>query len=62
MSQKTVGYVLVVVGVILLVVGLFADPLGLGPVPGYGWKQIPAIVIGAIAVVAGVLVVTRKPR
>ena len=60
MSRTTLGVILVVLGIILLIVGLFADSLGIGPVPGYGWKQIAAMVVGAIVTLAGIWLTRRK--
>ncbi len=60
MSQKTLGYVLVVVGLVLVVVGVFADSLGIGATGGFGWKQIVATVVGVIVLVAGFWFATRK--
>ncbi len=60
MSSKTLGYILVAAGIILLIIGIFADPLGLGGAPGFGWKQILATLAGVIAVIAGVLLALRK--
>jgi membrane protease YdiL (CAAX protease family) len=60
MSQKTLGLILVVVGIILLVVGLFADSLGIGSVAGFGWKQIAAVVAGAVVALAGIWLTLRK--
>ena len=39
---------------------VFADSLGIGPVPGYGWKQIAAMVVGAIVTLAGIWLTLRK--
>jgi len=50
MSKKTIGLVLVIVGVIILAVALFADSLGIGGSPGFGWKQW--IMAGAGIIVA----------
>ncbi len=60
MSSKTLGYVLVAVGIVLLIIGAFADSLGFGGVPGFGWKQILAALAGVIAIIAGVLLALRK--
>ncbi len=59
-SQKTLGYVLVVVGIVLLVVGLFADSLGIGSGGGFGWKQIAASVAGVVVAAAGYWLSRRK--
>jgi hypothetical protein len=35
-----------VVGVLLALVSLFADSLGIGGEPGFGWKQTLGLVVG----------------
>ena len=59
-SRKTLGTILVVLGVVLLAVGLFADSFGLGSKAGMGWKQIAASVAGVIALVVGAWFAMRK--
>jgi hypothetical protein len=49
MAQRA-GLVVLVVGVLLVLVSLFADPLGVGGEPGFGWKQTIGLVIGAAIV------------
>lgn len=60
MSNKTVGYILVVAGIVLLLLGFFADALGIGAVPGFGWKQIVAIIVGALALGVGAWLAFRR--
>jgi hypothetical protein len=60
MSQKTLGYVLVVVGVVVLLVSIFADALGLGNGTSFGWKQIAGSVGGVVVAAAGVWMAMRK--
>jgi hypothetical protein len=45
--------VVIGVGVLLILIALFADPLGLGRSPGFGWKQTLGVVVGVLLVVAG---------
>jgi len=59
MNGKTMGWVLLVVGVILLILGLTADILGLGNQDGFGYKQTTTMVVGLVAAVAGGIIVTR---
>jgi uncharacterized membrane protein YeaQ/YmgE (transglycosylase-associated protein family) len=61
MSNKTIGYALIILGVVVLVVSLAADTLGIGNVPGFGWKQILGAVVGAVVVLGGVWMAMRKP-
>jgi hypothetical protein len=44
---------IVVVGVLLVLVSLFADALGVGANPGFGWKQIGGGVVGVALVAFG---------
>ena len=57
--KKTLGLVLLVVGIAVLVLSLAADPLGIGGNPIFGRNQIIGTVAGAIAAVVG-LVLRRK--
>jgi hypothetical protein len=61
MSQKTIGVILIVVGVVLLVVSLAADQLGIGAGGGIGGKQLAGAAVGIIVAVAGGWLVWRKP-
>ena len=45
---------MLVVGVLLAFVSLFADSLGVGRMPGFGYKQILGLLVGAALVVLGV--------
>ncbi len=60
MSQKSIGFVLIGVGVLVLVVSGFADALGIGGVPGFGWKQILGSVAGLLVAGIGVWMANRK--
>ena len=60
MSKRTIGFVLVFLGVVMLVVSLAADTLGIGNVPGFGWKQILGAVVGAVVALGGVWLVWSK--
>lgn len=53
MDSKTTSTILLVAGLLLLVLSLIADMIGIGGVPGFGYKQILGSVIGAIAATAG---------
>jgi hypothetical protein len=45
--------ILIVVGILLVVVAVFADPLGLGRHPGFGWWQGLVAVVGVFVFLAG---------
>jgi uncharacterized membrane protein len=51
MPRRGWALVVFVFGVLLALVSLFADPLGIGGEPGFGWKQTLGLVVG-IALVA----------
>ena len=48
------------IGVLLLLLSVFADPLGLGRNPGFGWLQWLGVVIGALVILAGLYLRRRK--
>ncbi len=45
--------IVLVVGILLAVISLFADPLGVGGEPGFGWKQTTGLVIGVALAAVG---------
>jgi len=51
---------LIGIGILLVVIAVFADPLGLGRNPGFGWKQGLGVVIGALVILAGLYLRRRK--
>lgn len=56
MNKRTLGVILLVVGVIVLLVALGADVVGLGSSQAFGFKQIIGAVVGVVvAAVGGVL-------
>ena len=61
MSKKTIGFLLIILGVIVLVVSLAADVIGIGGVPGFGWKQILGAVVGVLVALGGVWLALNKP-
>ena len=54
MDRPMLARVVISVGVLLILIALFADPLGLGRSPGFGWRQTLGVVVGALVVLAGV--------
>jgi hypothetical protein len=61
MSNKTYGILLVVVGVLIVLVVVLAVPLHLSA-GGFGYKKIAAVVIGMIALAAGLFLSLRKAK
>jgi len=63
MSSPLLGRVVIGVGLLLLLlIALFADPLGLGRSPGFGWIQTLGAVVGVLVVVAGAYLLRRGKR
>ena len=52
-NNKTIGTVLLIVGVIVLIVSLGADAIGLGGGARFGGQQILGAVVGVILLIAG---------
>jgi hypothetical protein len=50
---KRSGLVVLVVGVLLVLLSIFADSLGIGGKPGFGYKQTIGLVIGVVLVAFG---------
>ena len=61
MSKKTIGFLLIILGVVVLVVSLTADVTGLGEGTAIGWKQILGTVAGVIIALDGVWLALNKP-
>jgi MYXO-CTERM domain-containing protein len=53
MAQPGSALLIVVLGILLALVSLFADPLGVGGQPGFGWKQIVGLLAGVGLVAFG---------
>jgi hypothetical protein len=53
MAQRGSALLILVVGVLLALLSLFADSLGVGDKPGFGWKQTGGLVIGLALVAFG---------
>jgi hypothetical protein len=54
MAQRGSALVILVVGVVLALLSLFADALGIGGKPGFGYKQLIGLVIGVALAAYGV--------
>jgi uncharacterized membrane protein len=44
---------MLVVGVVLAIISIFADRIGLGASPGFGWKQTLGLLVGVALIVLG---------
>jgi hypothetical protein len=59
MNNSMPAWTVVGLGVLLVLVSLFANPLGLGRHPGFGWKQWLVLIIGAAVIMVGVYLLRR---
>jgi uncharacterized membrane protein len=53
MAQRGWPLLVLVLGILLALVSLFADPLGLGAQPGFGWKQTLGLAVGVVLAALG---------
>jgi hypothetical protein len=60
MANKSIGIVIIILGVIVAIVAIFADFIGIGNKSGFGWQQIVGTAVGVIAVIIGVWFAQRK--
>ncbi len=60
MSNPVFAWIVIGAGVLLVLISAFADPLGLGRSPGFGWRQTLGVVIGALVLAAGLYLRRRK--
>ena len=60
MVKKRAGWVLVVLGAALVALSALADPIGLGDGDGIGWKQTAGMIVGAVVLLAGVLLNRKR--
>jgi uncharacterized membrane protein len=53
-SRPAWTWIVLAVGVLLALISIFADQIGLGTTPGFGWKQTLGLVVGVVLAVLGV--------
>ena len=53
MDSPMLARVAIVGGALLVLISTFADLLGLGRSPGFGWKQTLGVLVGALVILAG---------
>lgn len=58
--MKTLGTVLVVLGIEALLVSLMAEKMSYIPGPGFGMYQFAGTIVGVLLVILGVVVARRK--
>jgi hypothetical protein len=59
-NRRTLGIIVLVVGLVVLAVSLLADPIGIGDASGFGGDQIRGTIAGAIVTVVGLVLMLRK--
>jgi len=64
MSKKSIGLVLIALGVVIVVVSMAADAIGIGNQVelGIGWKQQLGTAFGVVVALVGVWLAMRKPN
>jgi hypothetical protein len=60
MISPVFAWIKIGAGVLIVLISVFADPLGLGRNPGFGWLQGLGVVIGALVILAGLYLRRRK--
>ena len=59
MDNPMRAWVVIGLGVLLILISVFADQLGLGRHPGFGWKQALVLIIGVAVILVGVYLLRR---
>lgn len=59
-GKKVAGTIILLIGLALLVISVLADPLGIGGYAGFGLHQIGGTIVGAVLLVAGLVLVFKK--
>lgn len=60
MSRRTLGFAVTAIGVIVVVTASLADQIGIGCGDRFGWKQTVGVILGAVVVVAGLILATQR--
>ncbi len=55
MNKKTIGLILIIVGIIILLLSLLADTLGIGGTVTFGYKQTTGVIVGLVLAIIGFL-------
>ncbi len=58
--KRTIGLILLIVGMVVLIISVAADAIGLGSDPGFGNQQTAGTALGAIAAIIGAILMRRK--
>ncbi len=60
-NRKTMGAVLLAIGIVVALVSVLADTIGIGGSASvFGFKQILGTAVGAVLVIAGLVLMVRK--
>jgi uncharacterized membrane protein len=59
-DKKTIGIVLIVVGIVVLLLAVLANPLGIGNPARFGFIQIAGVVVGAIVALVGLYLALKR--
>jgi len=62
MSSRKSGLILSAVGLVGVLVSTMAEPLGLGRDNGFGPRQWTGTIVGALLLLAGMLMTAKAPR
>ena len=57
---RTLGVILLVIGIVMLVLAIGADVIGLGQTHAFGFKQISGAVVGVLVATIGSFLVLQK--
>ena len=52
-SRQAWSWLMLAVGVVLAFIAIFADRIGVGATPGFGWKQALGLLVGLALIVLG---------
>jgi uncharacterized membrane protein len=61
-SGQAWSWLMLVVGIVLAIISIFADRIGLGVTPGFGWKQTLGLLIGVALIVLGLWRMRSRTR
>ena len=59
-NVRTLGVILLAIGLVMLVLAVSADVIGLGQAHAFGTKQIAGAVVGVLVAAIGSLLALRK--
>jgi uncharacterized membrane protein len=60
MNNRTIGFIMIALGVILAAISVLADVIGIGS-GGFGLKQVLGTAVGVVLAIIGVWLVLSKP-